>query len=880
MTLLGYLFFLFIEPLKLLFEAIFFYAYKLTANCGISIIAMSLVVNFLLLPLYFRADKLEKEQNDKKKAMEPDIKRIKAAFKGDERIMMLQAYYKEKNYKSGDVFKESVSLFLQIPFFIAAYSFLSGLNILHGMSLGPITDLGMPDGLIHAGSITINLLPILMTAINIISGFIYSEKGLIRDKVKLILIALVFLVLLYGSPSGLVFYWTLNNLFSLMKNVVVHFRKEKPSPKTSSAKKPSGSTALVMLSLASLAVLTGLLIPADVISQNPQELVNTYSADAHSPAWYLLSSSLIAAGTFLIWIPLFCYLMREKIGRIVTYLAPAVTVTALINYILFNRNFGNLTKRLIYEQPMQFTAQDTIINILADIVIAAAVVYLAYKLSRSFKYIMAVVLITVTILSSINTALIIWKINSHSYYNYFDPEDINVPMTTTGQNVVVIMMDRMMGLYIPYIFNERPDVAEQFDGFVYYPNTLSYGGHTNVAAPAVFGGYEYTPVMLNARSDEPLVDKHDEALLVLPRIFADNGWNVSVGDPSYAGYEWVPELSIYDDYENINAFLMAGTFNDRSELLDHEGETFELRLNRNLFCYGIMKTAPYLFQPLIYTGGTYYYIDHSYSGFVENNYAWTTHHTQNGIFGEFIQEWLALDALPEITDVRDDPQNCFFVFSNNATHEVSLLQEPEYIPAANVDNTEYDAAHEDRFTVDGVTMNMDCDYLTYAHYESTMASCIELGQWFDYLRENGLYDNTRIIIVADHGFDLPQFEDLVMDDPDFNAQETNPVLMVKDFGASGFNVSYEFMTNADTPFLTLNGVIDDPVNPFSGNPITEFDKTGEHLIYITQEWNVNFNNGYQFSDDPGNFWLRFSGSNIRDDDSWSYYDYNGNGNSN
>nr|MCR5048532.1 hypothetical protein [Saccharofermentans sp.] len=75
MTLWGYLFLLFIEPLKLLFEAIFFYAYKLTANCGISIIAMSLVVNFLLLPLYFRADKLEKEQNDKKKAMEPVIKR-------------------------------------------------------------------------------------------------------------------------------------------------------------------------------------------------------------------------------------------------------------------------------------------------------------------------------------------------------------------------------------------------------------------------------------------------------------------------------------------------------------------------------------------------------------------------------------------------------------------------------------------------------------------------------------------------------------------------------------------------------------------------------------------------------------------------------------
>jgi membrane protein insertase Oxa1/YidC/SpoIIIJ len=66
MTALDLIFFLFVEPLKLLFEVIFFYAYKLTENAGLSIFIMSLAVNFLLLPLYFRADKLEKQQRDKK----------------------------------------------------------------------------------------------------------------------------------------------------------------------------------------------------------------------------------------------------------------------------------------------------------------------------------------------------------------------------------------------------------------------------------------------------------------------------------------------------------------------------------------------------------------------------------------------------------------------------------------------------------------------------------------------------------------------------------------------------------------------------------------------------------------------------------------------
>ena len=62
MSFFSYLFTFFIEPLKLLFEVVFFYAYKFTGNVGVSIVIISLVINILVLPLYKRADKLEKEQ--------------------------------------------------------------------------------------------------------------------------------------------------------------------------------------------------------------------------------------------------------------------------------------------------------------------------------------------------------------------------------------------------------------------------------------------------------------------------------------------------------------------------------------------------------------------------------------------------------------------------------------------------------------------------------------------------------------------------------------------------------------------------------------------------------------------------------------------------
>ena len=111
------------------------------------IIVLSLVVNFLVLPLYKRADALQAEERAKEKSLEKWVNHIKKTFTGDERFLMLQYYYKQNDYKPVYALKSSVSLLLQIPFFIAAYRFLSQLALLRGLPLGPIADLSCPDAL-------------------------------------------------------------------------------------------------------------------------------------------------------------------------------------------------------------------------------------------------------------------------------------------------------------------------------------------------------------------------------------------------------------------------------------------------------------------------------------------------------------------------------------------------------------------------------------------------------------------------------------------------------------------------------------------------------------------------------------------------------------
>ena len=129
-------------------------------------------MNFLVLPLYKRADAMQEEERETELRLHKGVTDIKKTFKGDERTTMLQTFYRQNNYKPTYVLKGATSLFLEIPFFIAAYKFLSGLQLLNGVSFGPIADLGRPDGLLVIGGMHINLLPIIMDG---------DQPGVLRD---------------------------------------------------------------------------------------------------------------------------------------------------------------------------------------------------------------------------------------------------------------------------------------------------------------------------------------------------------------------------------------------------------------------------------------------------------------------------------------------------------------------------------------------------------------------------------------------------------------------------------------------------------------------------------------------------------------------------
>ena len=157
---------IFIGPLQILFELIYAFARFILKSPGFSIVALSLLMNLLVLPLYKRADAMQEDARNIENKLHDGVAHIKKAFTGDEKMMILQTYYRQNNYKPTDALKGSVSLLLQIPFFMAAYNFLSTLSELQGTTFGLIKDLGTPDGLLVIGGVAINVLPVIMTLVN------------------------------------------------------------------------------------------------------------------------------------------------------------------------------------------------------------------------------------------------------------------------------------------------------------------------------------------------------------------------------------------------------------------------------------------------------------------------------------------------------------------------------------------------------------------------------------------------------------------------------------------------------------------------------------------------------------------------------------------
>ncbi len=204
---------------------------------GWAVIFVSFSIWLLFFPLTWSGVRMMKVMSQ----IQPQVERLRREHAKDPQRMnreLLELYRKHRvNPLSG-----CLPLIIQMPIFIALFQVLSRSAELKGATFLWIKDLAGPDALIRfprslplLGE-SLNLLPILMAV-----GMFYQQRmtststAYMSDEQKMQQkifkwFPILFSLLFYGLPSGLVLYWVINTALTLTQYALFHRLRPKAQP--------------------------------------------------------------------------------------------------------------------------------------------------------------------------------------------------------------------------------------------------------------------------------------------------------------------------------------------------------------------------------------------------------------------------------------------------------------------------------------------------------------------------------------------------------------------------------------------------------------------------------------------------------------------------
>jgi len=190
-------------------------------NYGVAIILLSVLTKLIFHPLSHSSLRTMKVMH----RLQPQIDAMRQKHKDDPTKLnqaMMNLYKEHKVNPLGGC----LPMLLQLPVFLALYQVL-----LHAVELraagfvGYISDLSAPDVLMRFGAFPVSLMPILMTG----STYLLQSQTPVAPQQKLMmyLMPVMMLYIMYGLPSGVILYWTVNNLVSALQQYIVNVSEDR-----------------------------------------------------------------------------------------------------------------------------------------------------------------------------------------------------------------------------------------------------------------------------------------------------------------------------------------------------------------------------------------------------------------------------------------------------------------------------------------------------------------------------------------------------------------------------------------------------------------------------------------------------------------------------
>jgi YidC/Oxa1 family membrane protein insertase len=187
----------------------------LVRNFGLAIFLLATVVRLVLHPLNMSSMKSMRAMT----RLQPEMDRIREKFKNKPEAMnaAIMALYKENKVNPAG---GCLPMLLQMPLFFALYAVLfNAIELRQAPFFGWIHDLAAPDQLLMVAGMPLNVLPLIMTATGFLQQKLTPTPS--QQATTMYLMNFFMLFIFYGLPSGLVFYWTVMNLYTALQQWLV-----------------------------------------------------------------------------------------------------------------------------------------------------------------------------------------------------------------------------------------------------------------------------------------------------------------------------------------------------------------------------------------------------------------------------------------------------------------------------------------------------------------------------------------------------------------------------------------------------------------------------------------------------------------------------------
>jgi YidC/Oxa1 family membrane protein insertase len=220
----------FLAPLESLLKWFLMIFYKVIPNYGVAIILLTILVKVIMFPL----TKKGTDATLRMQSLSPKIKEIQDKYKDNPQKMNaeMSALYKKEGYNP---LAGCLPMLIQMPIFFAMYNLFNTHFDLRGALFIPgwIPDLSLPESIWNfapfrlplLGWSNLRALPFIYVASQLLYGKVTQtpdQQGNAQMKMMLYAMPVMFFFILYDVPSGLLVYWIMSNILTLIQQLTIN----------------------------------------------------------------------------------------------------------------------------------------------------------------------------------------------------------------------------------------------------------------------------------------------------------------------------------------------------------------------------------------------------------------------------------------------------------------------------------------------------------------------------------------------------------------------------------------------------------------------------------------------------------------------------------